>query len=65
MRSRLLHCICHCLSLSTQVQVPTSPKHSVSGEEMSAEIKVALRFLPQTSHSKILMLKFMMMTLFI
>ncbi|XP_056096143.1 synaptotagmin-like protein 2 isoform X6 [Rhinichthys klamathensis goyatoka] len=37
--------------LKGRVQVPTSPKHSVGGEEMSAEIKVALRFLPQTSHS--------------
>ncbi|XP_016121584.1 synaptotagmin-like protein 2, partial [Sinocyclocheilus grahami] len=32
-------------------QVPTSPKHSVGSAEMSAEIKVALRFVPQTSHS--------------
>ncbi|XP_048036346.1 synaptotagmin-like protein 2 isoform X8 [Megalobrama amblycephala] len=38
--------------LKGRVQVPTSPKHSVGGGEMSAEIKVALRFLPQTSHSQ-------------
>lgn len=37
--------------LKGRVQVPTSPKHSVGSEEMSAEIKVALRFVPQTSHS--------------
>ncbi|ROL54317.1 Synaptotagmin-like protein 2 [Anabarilius grahami] len=38
--------------LKGRVQVPTSPKHSVGGGEMSADIKVALRFLPQTSHSQ-------------
>ncbi|XP_067255387.1 synaptotagmin-like protein 2 isoform X1 [Chanodichthys erythropterus] len=38
--------------LKGRVQVPTSPKHSVGGGEMSAEIKVALRFLPQTYHSQ-------------
>ncbi|XP_077098576.1 synaptotagmin-like protein 2 isoform X23 [Siphateles boraxobius] len=37
--------------LKGRVQVPISPKHSVGGEEMSAEIKVALRFLLQTSPS--------------
>ncbi|XP_016349051.1 synaptotagmin-like protein 2 isoform X4 [Sinocyclocheilus anshuiensis] len=37
--------------LKGRVQVPTSPKHSVGSAEMSAEIKVALRFVPQTSHS--------------
>ncbi|KAG1970550.1 synaptotagmin-like protein [Pimephales promelas] len=37
--------------LKGRVQVPTSPKHSVGGEETSAEIKVALRFVPQTSPS--------------
>ncbi|XP_051765161.1 synaptotagmin-like protein 2 isoform X12 [Ctenopharyngodon idella] len=38
--------------LKGRVQVPISPKHSVGGGEMSAEIKVALRFLPQTSNSQ-------------
>ncbi|XP_050977125.1 synaptotagmin-like protein 2 isoform X5 [Labeo rohita] len=37
--------------LKGRIQVPTSPKHSVCSEGMSAEIKVALRFVPQTSHS--------------
>uniref|UniRef100_A0A671N1E5 Synaptotagmin-like protein 2 n=1 Tax=Sinocyclocheilus anshuiensis TaxID=1608454 RepID=A0A671N1E5_9TELE len=37
--------------LKGRVQVPTSPKNSVGSVEMSAEIKVALRFVPQTSHS--------------
>ncbi|XP_073771051.1 synaptotagmin-like protein 2 isoform X29 [Danio rerio] len=37
--------------LKGRVQIPTSPKHSFGGEEMSAEIKVALRFLPQTTLS--------------
>ncbi|XP_043106870.1 synaptotagmin-like protein 2 isoform X13 [Puntigrus tetrazona] len=37
--------------LKGRIQVPTSPKHSVSSMDMSAEIKVALRFVPQTSHS--------------
>ncbi|XP_073685520.1 uncharacterized protein sytl2a isoform X3 [Garra rufa] len=37
--------------LKGRVQVPTSPKHSVCSEETSAEIKVALRFVPQTTHS--------------
>ncbi|XP_056322743.1 synaptotagmin-like protein 2 isoform X8 [Danio aesculapii] len=37
--------------LKGRVQIPTSPKHSFCGEEMSAEIKVALRFLPQTTLS--------------
>ncbi|XP_059395265.1 uncharacterized protein LOC132127424 isoform X4 [Carassius carassius] len=36
--------------LKGRVQVPTSPKHSVGSEEMSAEIKVALRFVLQTTH---------------
>uniref|UniRef100_A0A8C1T9T0 Synaptotagmin-like protein 2 n=1 Tax=Cyprinus carpio TaxID=7962 RepID=A0A8C1T9T0_CYPCA len=37
--------------LKGRVQVPTSPKHSVGSVEMSAEIKVALRFVPHTSQS--------------
>ncbi|XP_026103292.1 synaptotagmin-like protein 2 isoform X5 [Carassius auratus] len=37
--------------LKGRVQVPTSPKHSVGSVEMSAEIKVALRFVSQTSHN--------------
>ncbi|XP_016118499.1 synaptotagmin-like protein 2 isoform X5 [Sinocyclocheilus grahami] len=37
--------------LKGRVQVPTSPKNSVGSVEMSAEIKVALRFVLQTSHS--------------
>uniref|UniRef100_A0A8C2J0H5 Synaptotagmin like 2 n=1 Tax=Cyprinus carpio TaxID=7962 RepID=A0A8C2J0H5_CYPCA len=37
--------------LKGRVQVPTSPKHSVGSVEMGAEIKVALRFVLQTSHS--------------
>ncbi|XP_052422508.1 synaptotagmin-like protein 2 isoform X4 [Carassius gibelio] len=36
--------------LKGRVQVPTSPKHSIGSEEMSAEIKVALRFVLQTTH---------------
>ncbi|XP_042588649.1 synaptotagmin-like protein 2 isoform X6 [Cyprinus carpio] len=37
--------------LKGRIQVPTSPKHSVGSVEMGAEIKVALRFVLQTSHS--------------
>ncbi|KAL1266545.1 hypothetical protein QQF64_002220 [Cirrhinus molitorella] len=37
--------------LKGRIQVPTSPKNSVCSEGMSAEIKVALRFVPQTTHS--------------
>ncbi|XP_051542221.1 synaptotagmin-like protein 2 isoform X4 [Myxocyprinus asiaticus] len=37
--------------LKGRVQVPSSPKHSAGGEEMRAEMRIALRFLPQTSHS--------------
>ncbi|XP_051539618.1 synaptotagmin-like protein 2 isoform X2 [Myxocyprinus asiaticus] len=37
--------------LQGRVQVPSSPKHSADGEAIRAEIRVALRFLLQTSHS--------------
>ncbi|XP_065115064.1 synaptotagmin-like protein 2 isoform X7 [Paramisgurnus dabryanus] len=37
--------------LKGRVQVPRSPKHSACSEEMIAEMRVALRFLQQTSHS--------------
>ncbi|XP_051972478.1 synaptotagmin-like protein 2 isoform X5 [Xyrauchen texanus] len=37
--------------LKGRVQVPSSPKHSADGEEIRAEIRVALRFFLQSSHS--------------
>ncbi|XP_073730427.1 synaptotagmin-like protein 2 isoform X11 [Misgurnus anguillicaudatus] len=37
--------------LKGRVQVPRSPKHSACSEEMIAEMRLALRFLQQTSHS--------------